>query len=67
MKVDTPAIASDRLFLVYMFVNSSKSRPNYDAKIQDKVQMIPEICHVHWLSNHAFTGECAGDYAHANG
>jgi hypothetical protein len=29
--------------------------------------MIPEISHVHWLYNHAFTGACAGDYAHVTG
>jgi hypothetical protein len=22
-----------------------------------------EICHAHWLTNHAFTGACAGNYA----
>jgi hypothetical protein len=25
--------------------------------------MISEISHAHWLSNHAFTGACAGDNA----
>jgi hypothetical protein len=34
------------------------------------VHMIPEISHIHVLSNHpnhAFTGAYAGDYARANG
>jgi hypothetical protein len=29
--------------------------------------MIPVRIHVDWLSNHAFTGACAGDYARENG
>jgi hypothetical protein len=29
--------------------------------------MIPEVSHVHWLSNHAFIGACAGEYARVNG
>jgi hypothetical protein len=38
-----------------MFANLSKTRPNYDAKIEDKVHMTTEIVHVLWRCDHVFT------------
>jgi hypothetical protein len=35
---------------IYMRAYSSKTRPNWDFKIEDKVHMISRITHVHWRS-----------------
>jgi hypothetical protein len=51
---------------VCMLANSSNTRSNYDAKIEDNVHMTTEIVHGLWRSDHVFIEARASDYAGAN-
>jgi hypothetical protein len=56
----TVSCASVYMFVcvyVYILGNSSNTTTNSDSNIVDKMHMISKMVYVHWLNNHAFTGD----------